>query len=212
MGLLNMKNFHAIFSIVFICILPFTSFADASKEVGVGVKEAVFAGGCFWCMEPPFDKLDGVLSTDSGYIGGKAENADYKKVSAGRTKHVEALRVTYDSAEISYQQLLNVFWRNVDPFDQRGQFCDKGNQYKSYIYYGDMDERALAETSLEQVVATFDRVVATKVLAASTFYPAETYHQDYYLKNPIRYKFYRSRCGRDDRLKTVWGKQSLFLP
>ncbi len=204
-----MKYFCAIFSLVFI----FTgSFADAPRGGAGAVNEAVFAGGCFWCMEPPFDKLEGVLSTDSGYIGGKAENANYKKISAGKTKHVEALRVRYNPAKIGYQQLLNVFWRNVDPFDQFGQFCDKGSQYKSYIYYAGAEEKALAEESLGKVAETFGQAVATEVLAVSEFYPAETYHQNYYLKNPIRYKFYRSRCGRDDRLKTVWGKQSLFLP
>ncbi len=207
-----MKHFYAVFGLVCISIFSLYSFADVHKGESDSVKEAVFAGGCFWCMEPPFDKLDGVLSTDSGYIGGKAENADYKKISAGKTKHVEALRVRYDAAKTGYQQLLNVFWRNVDPFDQRGQFCDKGAQYKSYIYYGDEQEKGLAEASLGKVVETFDRAVATKVQAASAFYPAETYHQNYYLKNPIRYKFYRARCGRDDRLKALWGKESLFLP
>ncbi len=207
-----MKKFSVVRILVLMTAFPLMSFAEVQKAQEVMIKEAVFAGGCFWCMEPPFDALDGVLATDSGYIGGKAENADYKKISAGGTQHVEALRVRYDASKLNYTLLLNVFWRNVDPFDQRGQFCDKGSQYKSYIYYGDEEEKSLAEASLGRVAETFGQAVATKVLAASAFYPAETYHQNYYLKNPIRYKFYRSRCGRDDRLKALWGKQSLFLP
>lgn len=167
---------------------------------------AIFAGGCFWCMEPPFDKLDGVMSTTSGYIGGKAENAQYKKISAGATRHVEAVKIEYDSAKISYEALLNVFWRNVDPLDGVGQFCDKGDQYLSYIYVGSESERRLAESSLAEVQEKFAQPVVTKIAMRTAFYPAESYHQDYYQKNPIRYKFYRGRCGRDKRLNELWGK------
>ncbi len=171
---------------------------------------AVFAGGCFWCMEPPFDKLDGVVLTTSGYIGGLAENAHYKKVSAGTTQHVEAIKVDYDPSKVSYAELLQVFWKNVDPFDDRGQFCDKGAQYLSYIYVGGEEEAKLADQSLAQIKQRFaqsmpSKAVATKVVSRTAFFPAEQYHQDYYQRNPIRYKFYRGRCGRDKRLKALWG-------
>ncbi|WP_086929729.1 peptide-methionine (S)-S-oxide reductase MsrA [Agarilytica rhodophyticola] len=166
---------------------------------------AVFAGGCFWCMEKPFDVLDGVLSTTSGYIGGSPREANYKAVSSGRTGHVEAVEIEYNPTKVDFATLLEVFWKNVDPFDNRGQFCDKGSQYLSYIYYYGDEQKTLAETSLAKIKAKFDKPIATKVIEGSKFYPAETYHQDYYKKNPVRYKFYRTGCGRDRRLEQVWG-------
>ncbi len=168
---------------------------------------AVFAGGCFWCMEPPFDKLDGVLSTTSGYAGGHTKNPTYREVSAGRSGHLEVLRVEYDPSRVSYSELLDVFWRNIDPLDARGQFCDKGEQYTSAIFFGNDEERAAAEASKSAVEASgkLDGAVQTRILPAVRFYAAEEYHQDYYKKNPVRYKIYRWNCGRDSRLKRLWG-------
>jgi len=168
---------------------------------------AVFAGGCFWCMEPPFDALDGVLATTSGYTGGHVENPSYQQVSEGGTGHREAVRVEYDPARVSYQQLLNAFWHNVDPLDGDGQFCDRGSQYGSAIFVAGAEQRRLAEGSkraLEQS-KRFAKPIATEILEAGPFYPAEDYHQDYARKNPLRYRFYRSSCGRDARLEAVWG-------
>ncbi len=168
--------------------------------------KATFAGGCFWCMEPPFDKLDGVVSTTSGYIGGHKENPTYEEVSSGTTGHAEAIQIVYDPRKITYDQLLEVFWKNVDPTDNGGQFCDRGSQYRTAIFYHDEDQKHLAEHSRQVLIESegFKRI-ATEITAASTFYPAEEYHQDYYKKNPVRYKFYRYSCGRDRRLKELWG-------
>jgi peptide-methionine (S)-S-oxide reductase len=167
----------------------------------------VFAGGCFWCVEAAFDKVDGVLSTTSGYTGGIKVNPTYEQVSAGRTGHYESLKVDYDPARVGYEKLLDVFWRNIDPVDATGQFCDKGPQYRSAIFVANDNERALAEASK----AALDKShklpgpIVTAILPATTFYPAEEYHQDYYLKNPAHYKFYRWSCGRDNRLGQLWG-------
>ncbi|CAI06587.1 peptide-methionine (S)-S-oxide reductase MsrA [Aromatoleum aromaticum] len=168
---------------------------------------AIFAGGCFWCMEPPFDRLDGVASTTSGYIGGHVPNPAYEAVSSGRTGHAEAVRIEYDPEKISYEQLLDVFWRNIDPTDPGGQFCDRGSQYRAQIFYQNDGQRAAAERSRAALVANkpFAQPVITEIVPATKFYPAEEYHQDYYLKNPLRYKFYRHRCGRDERLEFLWG-------
>lgn len=167
---------------------------------------AVFAGGCFWCMEPPFEKLDGVVSVVSGYIGGVTKNPTYEQVSAGHTGHYEAVLVTYDPKRVSYAALLDVFWRNIDPTDANGQFCDKGDQYRSAIFFGNPAERQLAEQSKLKVGQTKRWKVATAVLPRGPFYLAESYHQDYSKKNPVRYKFYRFNCGRDHRLEQLWGK------
>lgn len=168
---------------------------------------AIFAGGCFWCMEPPFDKLPGVTATISGYIGGRVANPTYEQVSAGGTGHTEAVQVSYDPTTISYAALLEVFWRNVDPVAVDRQFCDVGDQYRSAIFTLDAEQRRLADASKLELQASgrFDQPIATEIVAASTFYPAEDYHQDYYTRNPLRYKYYRSRCGRDQRLEQVWG-------
>ena len=168
---------------------------------------AIFAGGCFWCMEPPFDKLDGVLATTSGYIGGTKADPTYEQVTSGRTGHYEALQVEYDPARVSYQQLLDVFWRNIDPLDASGQFCDKGPQYRSGIFALDDSQRAAAEASkaaLEKSGKLPGRIV-TEILPAAKFYPAEAYHQDFAKKNPGHYERYRIGCGRDRVLKVVWG-------
>ena len=166
---------------------------------------AIFAGGCFWCMEPPYDKLEGVISTTSGYTGGELVNPRYEQVSDGQTGHYEALRVEYDPEKIRYQDLLEVFWRNIDPFDDTGQFCDHGQQYLSAIFYQDQEQGQAAKGSKDAVQqkAGESRTVVTRLIPATEFYPAEDYHQDYYLKNPVRYKYYRYACGRDKRLEAV---------
>jgi peptide-methionine (S)-S-oxide reductase len=169
---------------------------------------ATFAGGCFWCMEPPFDALDGVSATTSGYIGGHTPNPSYEQVSAGGTGHAEAVQIVYDPQRISYRELLDVFWRNIDPLDAGGQFCDRGDQYRSAIFYHDAAQRRRAESTKRELAESgvLTGPIVTEVVAANTFYPAEEYHQDYYEKNPVRYKFYRWRCGRDQRLKALWGE------
>jgi peptide-methionine (S)-S-oxide reductase len=166
---------------------------------------ATFAGGCFWCMEPPFDKLPGVRSTTSGYTGGHVPNPSYEAVSAGSTGHIEAVQVVYDPAQISYAQLLDVFWHNVDPLSGDGQFCDRGPTYVSAIFYHDEEQQRLAQDSKGKLAGRFPKPILTSIRPAVAFYPAEEYHQDYYRKNPIRYKFYRTTCGRDARLSAVWG-------
>lgn len=168
---------------------------------------AIFAGGCFWCMEPPFDKLPGVKSTTSGYIGGRVANPSYEQVSAGGTGHAEAVQVVYDPAKVSYATLLGVFWRNIDPVAVDRQFCDAGDQYRSAIFTVGAGQQRQAEASKRALQASkrFAAPIATQVVAATTFYPAENYHQDYYRKNPVRYKFYRASCGRDKRLEQLWG-------
>ena len=168
---------------------------------------AIFAGGCFWCMEPPFDKLPGVKSTTSGYIGGRVANPSYEQVSAGGTGHAEAVQVVYDPAKVSYATLLGVFWRNIDPVAVDRQFCDAGDQYRSAIFTVGAGQQRQAEASKRALQASkrFAGPIATQVVAATTFYPAENYHQDYYRRNPVRYKFYRASCGRDKRLEQLWG-------
>jgi peptide-methionine (S)-S-oxide reductase len=172
--------------------------------------EAIFAGGCFWCMEPPFDRLEGVVSTTSGYTGGHLRNPTYEQVSAGGTGHAEALRVVYDPARVSYERLLEVFWHNIDPLDAGGQFCDRGSQYRAAVFYRDDQQRRLAEASKAALTAShrFAQPIVTEIVPAGEFYPAEDYHQDYYKRNPLRYKFYRHRCGRDQRLEALWGSAS----
>jgi len=172
-----------------------------------GYATATFAGGCFWCMEPPFDKLEGVISTTSGYTGGHQQDPTYKQVSRGSTGHTEAVQIVYDPDKISYPELLNTFWRNIDPTTANGQFCDWGDQYRSEIFYHDETQhrQALASKQALDGQKPFDEPVVTGITAATTFYPAEEYHQDYYMKNPLRYKFYRHGCGRDKRLEELWG-------
>jgi len=170
---------------------------------------ATFAGGCFWCMEPPFDKLDGVISTTSGYTGGHVKKPTYKEVSAGTTGHAEAVQVRYDPDKVSYETLLDVFWRNIDPTVEDRQFCDRGSQYRSAIFVHDASQREAAERSKAALEKEkpFDGPIVTEIVDAGVFYPAEDSHQDYYVKNPIRYKYYRYGCGRDKRLEELWGSQ-----
>ncbi|WP_323845245.1 peptide-methionine (S)-S-oxide reductase MsrA [Microbulbifer magnicolonia] len=193
---------NRLFALILILI---TGQVLAQEPQSQNIRTAIFAGGCFWCMEPPFDQLDGVLETTSGYSGGHVKNPTYDQVSAGGTGHAEVVQVKYDADKVSYAQLLDVFWRNVDPLDAGGQFCDRGDQYRSAIFYGSPEEKRLAEASKQQVAAKLGKPIVTEVQPAATFYPAEQYHQNYYQRNPVRYKYYRYRCGRDQRLEEVWG-------
>jgi peptide-methionine (S)-S-oxide reductase len=167
--------------------------------------KATFAGGCFWCMEKPFDELPGVISTTSGYTGGQTINPSYRQVSSGTTGHAESVQVVYDPEKVSYKKLLEVFWHNVDPMDAGGQFCDRGSQYRSSIFFHDEQQRKLAQQSKEVLEKEGIQPIATELVAASNFYPAEEYHQNYYQTTPRRYQFYRFACGRDQRLSNVWG-------
>jgi len=168
---------------------------------------ATFAGGCFWCMEKPFESLDGVAAVISGYTAGTSKDPNYENYGAGG--HIEAVEILYDPAKISYEQLLNVFWHQIDPTDPGGQFVDRGHSYSTAIFYHDEQQRAAAEKSKETLAASnvFSKPIVTPIVPATTFYPAEDYHQDYYRKNPLRYKFYRSGSGRDQFLDNIWGKE-----
>jgi peptide-methionine (S)-S-oxide reductase len=170
--------------------------------------KAYFAGGCFWCMEEAFEKVDGVIEVVSGYMGGTVANPTYEQVSGGQTGHAESVQVSYDPAKVSYQKLLDVFWHNVDPVTPNAQFCDHGNQYRSVVFYGTDEEKRLSEESRWTIEQSkrFSEPIATQLVKASTFYPAEEYHQDFYKKNPIRYKYYKFSCGRAQRLQALWGE------
>jgi peptide-methionine (S)-S-oxide reductase len=173
-----------------------------------GKRTAIFAGGCFWCVEADFDKVPGVVSTTSGYIGGSAETAHYKIVSSGGTGHYEAVKIVYDPKKVSYSRLLYVYWRSVDPTDPGGQFCDRGDSYKTAIFYANDRERDLALASKRKAEATLGKKIVTKIVKAGPFYPAEGYHQNYYRKNPVRYQIYRYGCRRDARISDLWGNQA----
>ncbi|MGB3787757.1 MAG: peptide-methionine (S)-S-oxide reductase MsrA [Phormidesmis sp.] len=181
---------------------------DISTSVDTSLSTATFAGGCFWCMEKPFDELSGVVSTISGYTGGQVEDPTYTQVSNGNTGHVEAMQVTYDPDQVGYAILLDTFWHNIDPLDDRGQFCDKGSQYRSAIFYESAEQQQLAEAAKQTVADQLGGPVATDILPAATFYPAEDYHQNYYQTHPVRYRVYRFGCGRDQRLSEVWGEDA----
>ncbi len=171
--------------------------------------KATFAGGCFWCMEPPFDKLDGVISSTSGYIGGTKKDPTYEEVSAGGTGHTEAVEIVYDPSKVSYEKLLDVFWKNIDPTVVNRQFCDVGSQYRTGVFYHDEQQKQLAESSKAAIDESgrLPSPIVTEISPATEFYPAEDYHQNYYVNNPVRYKFYRYGCGRDARLDDLWGEQ-----
>ena len=210
--MLKVRNAALVFAAALLLGLAAISQAQAPKAAAkpganAGYAKATFAGGCFWCMEPPYDKLDGVISTTSGYTGGQKKNPTYEEVSSGRTGHAEAVEVVYDPKKIGYEKLLEVFWRNVDPTVKDQQFCDVGSQYRTGIFYHDGEQKRLAEASKAALENNkpFKGPIVTEITRAAEFYPAEDYHQDYYLKNPVRYKFYRNGCGRDARLKQLWG-------
>ncbi len=173
------------------------------------MEKATFAGGCFWCLEHPFDALPGVISTTSGYVGGHKNNPTYEEVSAGITGHTEAVQVAFNPSVVSYETLLEVYWRNSDPTTANRQFCDVGTQYRPGIFYHSEAQKQSAEASKAALMQkkSFKEDIVTEITAAGNFWPAEDYHQDYYLKNPVRYKFYRYNCGRDQRLEQLWGKK-----
>jgi peptide-methionine (S)-S-oxide reductase len=193
------------FSVVLIVLLIA---ATGSAGHAAEQAKAVFAGGCFWCMEEAFEKVEGVVSVTSGYMGGRKPNPTYEDVSAGGTGHAESVEIVYDPAKVSYQTLLDHFWKNVDPLTPDAQFCDHGTQYRSVIFYGNDQEKRQAEASKQAIERSkrFTEPIVTEIVMASRFYPAEDYHQDFYKKNPIRYKFYKHNCGRAQRLETLWGK------
>jgi peptide-methionine (S)-S-oxide reductase len=180
---------------------------QATGPAPAGLAKATFAGGCFWCVESDFDKVPGVRSTVSGYIGGKVPNPSYEQVSAKGTGHAEAVEIVYDPKTVSYEQLVEYFWRTIDPTTKDRQFCDAGSPYRSAIFVHDAQQLAAAKASLEKLGKSkpFKEPVVTEIVLASAFYAAEEYHQDYYKKNPIRYKYYRTSCGRDERVRQLWG-------
>ena len=205
---MNIVRGRGIYTWLVLAMVLAGSLASAGQAAGpAGTAKAYFAGGCFWCMEEVFEKVPGVTSVTSGYMGGRVEHPTYEQVSAGGTGHAESVEVVYDPAKVSYTALLDAFWRNVDPVTPNAQFCDHGSQYRAVIFYLGDEEKRLAEESkvaIEQSGRLPGRIV-TELTPASTFYPAEDYHQDFYLKNPVRYKFYKYSCGRAQRLEDLWG-------
>lgn len=196
--------------VMILFLLFFAQFAHAEDNDGDKYEYATFASGCFWCTQYDFDQIKGVISTTTGYTGGEKVNPSYEEVSAGGSGHVESLQVKYDPKVVSYQELLDFYWRSVDPTRNDGQFCDKGSQYRPVIFYHNENQKELAEKSKKQLI-TADQIrpILVEILPQKTFYPAEEYHQDYYKKNPIRYKLYRYNCGRDARLKEIWGTSKI---
>lgn len=213
-----MKNNIALITGCFAFLLVPLLFATVSggaggsegRKEGGNAGKATFGGGCFWCMESPFDKLDGVHSVTVGYTGGRTKNPTYEEVSGGGTGHAEVVQIVYDTAKITYAKLLDIFWRNVDPLTKDAQFCDHGSQYRSGIFFHDDEQKRLAEASKKALEESkrFPAPIVTEIVPASEFYPAEEYHQHYYKKNPVRYKVYRYGCGRDRRLQELWGKEA----
>lgn len=189
-------------------VFPILFFAQSNSSAQTKYETAAFAGGCFWCMEAPFEKIEGIIDVVSGYTGGQKENPDYKEVSAGGTGHREAIQVTYEPSKITYSELLDAFWKQIDPTDPGGQFVDRGAQYKTAIFYHNEGQRELAEKSRAKLEKSgrFDKPIVTEILKASIFYKAEEYHQDYYKKSHLKYKFYRFNSGRDRYLSKIWGK------
>jgi peptide-methionine (S)-S-oxide reductase len=190
-----------------ILVFPLALVVAGTVEAAGKLEKATFAGGCFWCMEHPFDALPGVLSVTSGYTGGQKKDPTYQEVSAGGTGHAEAVQIVYEPSKITYGKLLDVFWHNIDPTTKDRQFCDSGHQYRSAIFYNSEEQHRAALQSKEALekVKPFREPIVTEIVPAGVFYPAEEYHQHYYKKNPIRYWYYRNGCGRDQRLKELWG-------
>jgi peptide methionine sulfoxide reductase msrA/msrB len=201
---MTLKNIELLLAMFIMPLIPFGAFGQTKLE------KATFAGGCFWCMESPFEKLDGVIDVVSGYTGGKEENPTYKEVSSGATGHLEAIQVTYDPAKIGYEKLLEVFWKQVDPTDAGGQFVDRGPHYRTAIFYHNEDQKNLAEISKDRLARSgrYQKPVVTEIIAATRFYAAEDYHQDYYKKSSLRYKAYRWASGRDQYLEKIWGGEA----
>jgi methionine-S-sulfoxide reductase len=204
---MNNRSKSILFIVVSAAIVTIGTLSHSAENTA----KATFGGGCFWCMEPPFDKLTGVISTISGYSGGIETSPTYDQVSSGKTGHTEVVQVEYDPQEIHFEELLEIFWKNIDPFTADQQFCDRGSQYRSAIYAHDSTQLEIAVKSREKLEASdhFNMPIVTEIEPLKAFYPAEDYHQDYYLKNPIRYRYYRARCGRDTRLRQIWDS---FLP
>lgn len=205
---------QAVGNIPCAAVLLFGLFAlthGSQAQEGNQLAKATFAGGCFWCMEEAFEKVEGVVEVVSGYTGGQVKNPTYEAVSAGGTGHAEAVEISYDPKKVTYEQLLKEFWRNVDPTTPDRQFCDRGDQYRPAIFYQNEEQKQLAEASKQVIeqTKTFSEPIRIEIVQASEFYPAETYHQDYYKKNPIRYKFYKWNCGRAQRLQKLWGKRGM---
>jgi peptide-methionine (S)-S-oxide reductase len=200
-----MKNTARLLSAISLII--FTILLFTTKPASAATEKAIFAGGCFWCMEAPFDKLPGVISVTPGYSGGGQKNPTYEQVSAGGTGHAEVIQIVYDPAKIGYDRLMDVFWRNIDPTVKDRQFCDTGSQYRSAVFYNSEEQRrtALQSKAALEKSKPFKGEVVTEISPAGAFYPAEEYHQHYYKKNPLRYNYYRTSCGRDKRLKELWG-------
>jgi len=205
MWMIKIAILISLFTVLF---MELNSFAQKNRE------KATFAGGCFWCMEHPFEKLDGVIEVLSGYTGGNENNPTYKEVSAGETGHVEAVQIIHDPSKISYSDLLDLFWKQVDPTDPNGQFVDRGPQYKTAIFYHSKEQKTLAEESKKELAESgrYEKPIVTEIIKASTFHKAEDYHQDYYKKNAMRYKFYRRHSGRDQYLKQIWGREMKKKP
>jgi peptide-methionine (S)-S-oxide reductase len=197
----------AVFTLAVFLLGSWNVQSASQAAVDGTLSKAYFAGGCFWCMEEAFEKVEGVLSATSGYMGGTVANPSYEAVSAGRTGHAESVEVVYDPAKVSYQKLLDAFWHNVDPVTPNAQFCDHGSQYRSAIFFQTDEEKRASDASKQAIEQSkrFNEPVVTQIVMASQFYPAEEYHQDYYKKNPVRYKFYKYNCGRAKRLEALWG-------
>jgi peptide-methionine (S)-S-oxide reductase len=198
-------NRRSVLALSFLLSFPAWS---VEPPVRAAKATATFAGGCFWCMQGPYDGTPGVVSTEVGYTGGRTKSPTYEEVSSGATGHAEAIRVVYDPSKVTYEALLQVFWHNIDPVAVDRQFCDGGTQYRSAIFFHDADQKRLAEASRKALEPRFPAGIATQVVPAGDFTPAEEYHQSYYRKNPVRYGFYRSGCGRDRRLQEIWGKDA----
>jgi peptide-methionine (S)-S-oxide reductase len=207
--------YFPLYNLLFLCLIslfPSVTQADNPNNPPQQILTAIFAGGCFWCVESDFDHVKGVLSTISGYTGGDTVNPTYSEVTAGGTGHLEAVKVMYDDNIVSYETLLKVFWYSVDPTDDGGQFCDRGDSYKTAIFTRSKDQKKMAEVSKTALEATkiLENPIVTKIEMAGPFYPAEDYHQDYYKKKPTRYQFYRFRCGRDGRIRDLWGNNAFW--
>ena len=198
------------FAAAFLAFLALPVLAAEAPKVPPGDSVAIFAGGCFWCVESDFDKVSGVVATISGYTGGRKVDPTYEEVSSGTTGHAESVEVIFDPKKVTYEHLLEVFWTSIDPTVKDRQFCDTGTQYRTAIFYTDEEQRKAAEASRKKIEATkpFKEPIVTEITMAGKFYPAEEHHQDFYIKNPVKYKFYRSGCGRDQRLKELWGDRA----
>jgi peptide-methionine (S)-S-oxide reductase len=199
-----------LFLLVAVIMAGVSSKAAEAADTGAKLAKATFAGGCFWCMQPAYDKVPGVVSTVVGYTGGDKQNPTYEEVSAGGTGHAESIEITYDPAKVSYRKLLDIFWHNVDPTTRDREFCDVGHQYRTAIFFHDAEQESEAKESKAALDKSkpFKDPIVTEIVPATKFWPAEDYHQKYYLKNPVRYRFYRYNCGRDQRLRQLWGAAS----